>query len=198
MGTRDVHAAAAAIETFLRALGHDPNEPALAGTGARVASFWLDELLDGETREPSRILADAMPAPSDAPLVAIDDLATHVVCPHHLTIATGTASIAYLPSDRIVGLGALASLVDAFAHRLTLQEDVGRDVARALVEHLSARAAGVMMRLHHPCLALHGEKKREATVRTFAFAGTAAHAGSDRDLLAAALTADARSQERGT
>ncbi len=180
----DRPAAAAAIEAFLRALGHDPESGALAGTAARVVSLWAEELLDGEREDLASLFEGAMPAPPDAPLVAVEGIATHVVCPHHLTIATGSADVAYLPGGRIIGLGAIASLVDACAHRLALQEDVGRAVARALCEHLGARASAVVLRLSHPCLSLHGEKKREATVRTLAFAGDA---GADRDLLIAAL-----------
>jgi GTP cyclohydrolase IA len=198
MGSIDREAAAKAIESFLRALGHDPGERALAGTGSRVASLWLDELIEGERKDPAAILAEAMPAGPDAPVVVVEGLSTHVVCPHHLTIATGSVDVAYLPNARIVGLGSIASLVDAFAHRLALQEDVGRDIANALVEHLAARAAAVGIRLTHPCLALHGEKKREASVRTLAMAGTAIGAGADRDLLLAALGRSPRTQEHPT
>lgn len=183
----DRAAAAAAIEAFLRALGH-PIEGELSGTGARVASFYADELLDGYQRDVAQILADPIPAAS-APLVAIERLRTHVVCPHHLTIGRGIAAVLYQPSDRVVGLGAVAQLVDACTHRLILQEDAGALVARALVEHLGARGAACILAMRHDCLEHHGEKKRGARVRTISLAGSFEVDGADRSLALAAIAA---------
>ncbi len=180
-------AVARAVEALLRAFGHDPErEPHLRGTGARVADLWIDELLAGERVDLAGLFAGAMECPPDAPLVVLERLATHVVCPHHLTVAQGFASVAYLPGGRLAGLGAIAALVDACAHRLALQEDVGRDVARALVEHLGARGAACRLELRHGCLELQGPKKRGARVVTIATAG-----GLDDDPLARALLASA-------
>jgi GTP cyclohydrolase I len=185
---RDDLGAARAIEAFLVALGHDPEKhPALSGTGARVATLFADDLLDGYLVDPAVLLADSIPAAEGAPLVAIHRLATHVVCPHHLTIGAGHAAIVYQPTDRLVGLGVLADLVDACAHRLTLQEDAGREVARALCDHLGARGAGCMLTLRHGCLEHQGKKKRGAVVRTVSLAGSFDEAGKDRDLALAAL-----------
>jgi GTP cyclohydrolase I len=193
----DREALAHAVAAMLRALGQDERAPALAGTPERVANLWADELHDGYAREPSAILGDAIEVAEDAPVVRLDGLATHVVCPHHLTLAIGHADVAYIPAGRVVGLGAIAGLVDAFAHRLALQEDVGREVAGALVDHLGARAAAVGFRLSHPCLGLHGEKKREATVQTLAFAGTAARPGDDRTLLLATMAMSSATHKAG-
>lgn len=181
-------AVARAVEALLRALGHDPDrEPHLRGTGARVAELWVDELLAGEQVELGTLFASAMECPADAPLVVLERLATHVICPHHLTVAQGFASVAYLPGGRVAGLGAIASLVDACANRLALQEDVGRDVARALVEHLGARGAACRLELRHGCLELQGPKKRGARVVTLATAGAFADDPAAAALLASAF-----------
>jgi GTP cyclohydrolase I len=186
----DRAAAAAAIEAFLRAIGHPiESDPELAGTGQRVADLYLDELLDGERIDVAALFADAMPARVGAPLVSIDRLTTHVVCPHHLTIGQGFASVMYLPGQRVAGLGAIAQLVSACTHRLVLQEDAGEQVARALVEHLGARGAGCVLSMRHGCLEHHGEKKHGARVRTLSFAGSFAHDGPDRALALAAIAA---------
>lgn len=185
---RDDREAARAIEAFLKALGHDPaTNPALAGTGARVTALFADELLDGHLVDPAALLADTLPASKDPPLVVVHRLATHVVCPHHLTIGSGHAAIAYQPSDRIVGLGVLAELVDAYTHRLTLQEDAGGEIAHALCQHLGARGAACMLTLRHGCLEHQGKKKRGAVVRTVSFSGSFDERGKDRDLAIAAL-----------
>ncbi len=168
----DRAAAAAAIEAFLRAIGHDPaTEAALDGTGQRVADLYLDDLLDGYAMDVAAILGSRIPAPAGQQVVAMQAIETHVVCPHHLTVARGFAAIAFVPGAHVVGLGALARLVDARAHRLALQEDVGLAIANDLVEQLGARAAGCRLELSHGCLAHHGPKKAAAIVRTMSFAG---------------------------
>lgn len=167
----DRAAAARAIEDFLRALGHDPTTRDLAGTGERVAELWADHLLDGYPVDPRALLAGTIPAPDGEQVVAVREIETHVVCPHHLTLARGTASVAFLPGPHVVGLGALARLVDAHAHRLALQEDVGRAIVDDLLRHLGARAAGCVLELSHGCLAHHGPKKASARVRTVSLAG---------------------------
>ncbi len=182
----DRAAAAAAIEAFLRALDLPvERDPELAGTGARVAALYADELLDGYRVDVPALFQDAIPARDGAPLVSIERLSTHVVCPHHLTIGAGRATVAYLPTDRVVGLGAVAQLVDAFCHRLVLQEDAGERIAKALVAHLGARGAGCVLEIRHGCLEHHGEKKRGSVVRTLSLAGT--FASEDRALALAAL-----------
>ncbi|GAC1376200.1 MAG: GTP cyclohydrolase I [Polyangiales bacterium] len=192
----DQAAAAAAIDAFRRARGHDPaREPALRGTGARVAALYRDELLDGTRADLDALFADAIPCAAGAQVVAVRGLATHVVCPHHLTIGAGRADVAYLPGDRVLGLGAVARVVDAFAHRLALQEDVGRDVARAVVDRLGARGAACVLRLRHGCLAHHDVKQRGASVTTIALAGSCAD-GPDRALVLEALRAEAAPRRR--
>jgi GTP cyclohydrolase I len=166
----DLHAAARAIDDFVRALGH-ADDRALEGSGPRVAALWSETLLDGYRCDVDALFSDAVPVNSGDSLVVVEAIATHVVCPHHLTIATGFASVAYRPRDRVLGFGDVARLVDAYAHRFALQEDVGVAVANALVDKLGASGAACAMRLRHGCLALHGPKQRSSRVVTVATAG---------------------------
>jgi GTP cyclohydrolase I len=187
---RDLERAAAAVEQFLRALGHDPlHDDALRGTGARVAALY-EQLLDGYRVDVPALFSESSPAGDGAQLVVVHRLTTHVVCPHHLTLGVGHAAVAYLPSDRVVGLGVLARVVDAHGHRLVLQEDAGRAIARAILEGTHARGAACMLTLRHGCLEHQGERKRGARVRTLAFTGAFEQPGADRELVLAALLSD--------
>ncbi|MFO0754865.1 MAG: GTP cyclohydrolase I [Byssovorax sp.] len=191
-------AAARAIEDFLRALGHEP-EGDLEGTGERVADAWVDDLLEGEAIDAAALLregaiatstASAHPiAHANAGLVVLRDLAVATMCPHHLLPAHGLCTLAYLPGDKIAGLGTLAHVVDALSRRLTLQEHIGDNVVRLLVTELGARGALCRLTLTHTCLIARGERKTSALVETLAVAGTFAHPGPDRDLALAALSA---------
>jgi GTP cyclohydrolase IA len=173
----DRKAAARAIEEFLRALGYEPTGE-LKGTGERVADAWADALLEGEAID---VAADG------AGLVMVRDLAVTTMCPHHLLPAHGTAMVAYLPGDRIAGIGTIAHVVDVLARRLTLQERIGADVTALLVHELGARGALCRLALTHSCLIARGERKSGAVVETFAVAGTFAHSGPDRELAFAAI-----------
>lgn len=170
----DLDEAARAIEAFLRALGHDPaRNPELARTGRLVAEAYAHDLLAGHAMDPAAILAEAMTTPG-GDLVLVRDLAATAVCPHHLLPASGVVHLAYVPRDRVAGLGALARLVDCHARRLTLQESMAQAVADSLVTHLGARAAGCAADLRPACLGARGERRHEARVATVATAGDAA------------------------
>jgi len=163
-----------ALGAFLRALGFDPDTvPHLQNTPQRVTDAWRHELLDGYTVDIARLLLEGSfaspPSPHDD-WVELSEVDTFLMCPHHLLPAWGTASVAYVPQGRLVGIGILARLIDAYAHRLTLQEEVGRNVVDAIMTHLEAKAARCELRLRHSCLSCRGERK-QATVRTVATAG---------------------------
>jgi GTP cyclohydrolase I len=184
----DRKAAARAIEDFLRALGHEPVGD-LQGTGERVADAWADDLLEGEAIDVEAVLREGS-IPLDeagAGLVVVRDLAVTTMCPHHLLPAHGTGLVAYLPGDRVAGIGTIAHVLDAFSRRLTLQERIGADVAAILVRELGARGALCKLALAHSCLTARGERKSGAVVETLAVAGSFASATPDRDLAFAAL-----------
>ncbi len=171
MSAADRGAAAAAIDAFLRALGRDPEmEPELKDTGDRVAAAYLDELCDGYDVDVAALVRDGALA-GTAERVALHDIALTTMCPHHLMPASGTASVAFAPRGRIVGLGSIVKLVDAFAHRLTLQESIGENVVLALGLHLEVRWAACRIVMSHTCVTARGERRHGARAETVAFAG---------------------------
>jgi GTP cyclohydrolase IA len=186
----DRDAAREAIVQFLRALGRDPeHECELRETGIRVADAWADELIDGYDVDVPALLASQGASTTEGAdaLVAVHGIAVSTMCPHHLLPARGKASVVYLPGERLTGLGTLARLVNAFAHRLALQETTTSAIASALVEHLGARGAACRIAMAHTCLSSRGERQDAAMVDTMAFAGTFAADGRDRDLALTAL-----------
>ena len=185
----DRKAAARAIDDFLRALGHEITGD-LEGTGQRVADAWADDLLEGESMDAAALLRDgSIPWAGDGGLVVIRDLAVTTCCPHHLLPAHGTGLVAYLPGDRVAGIGTIAHVLDALAHRLTLQERIGSELVALCVGELGARGALCKLSLTHTCLIARGERKSGAQVDTLAVAGSFAEAGLDRELALAALGA---------
>ncbi len=166
-------AARAAIRNFLVALGHDPaKNPELVDTPARVVEAFADELLSGYGKDlVALVTKDSSPAPREAGLIAVRDVAVATVCPHHLMPAVGRANVIYRPGDRILGIGVIARLVDACARRLVLQETIGEDVVSALVKLAGARGALCEITLQHGCLSARGAHQVDARVTTVARAG---------------------------
>lgn len=168
----DPKAAAAAIDAFLRAIGRNPDEdPELRGTGERVAEAFIHDLCRGYGVDVAALLREnKLAVPGTGPVV-LRDLAVTTTCPHHLMLSSGTATIAYEPVDSIVGVGALARLVDAFANRLILQETIGEAVVSALEAHIAPAWCACRIDLSHGCMTARGERRHGARLETIAIRG---------------------------
>ncbi len=174
----DRAAAARAIRDFLKALGFEPEQhPDLAETPQRVTEAFTDDLLSGHRVDVAELLAKgscAAPTSAKSGPVAISEISVATVCPHHLLPALGVAHVVYLPGVSLLGIGTITALVDAFARRLTLQEEIGENVVTALMQHAGARGAYCELVLEHSCLRARGERQTAALVRSSARAGALA------------------------
>lgn len=161
----------AAFAAFLKAAGVDATDPELADTPGRAAAAWADEFLDGYQTTPEVALGEPSQAPADADLVVVAHLDFTSVCPHHLLPWRGLAHIAYRPDQHLAGFGRVAALVDCLGHRLVLQEALAGDVARALVDVLGAKGAGVVLEAEQSCMTLRGERQTRSRTWVEASAG---------------------------
>ena len=161
-----------AFEDFLRSVDRSPGTYAeLMDTPVRAANMWLDDLLDGYDWDPADILTGGIPAKSDQGMVIIKDMFFHSVCPHHLLPCHGVAHVAYVPGESIVGFSKIARLVDCFAHRLTLQEEIVKEVCTALTEHLGARGAACIIDAEQFCMIFRGVRKPGSRAITSDYSG---------------------------
>jgi GTP cyclohydrolase I len=161
-----------------------------------VAQAWIDELLDGYEQDPGAILAGAMPS-RGRDLVAVTGIDFNSMCPHHLLPSRGVAHVAYVPGGKVVGFGQLARLVDCFAHRMALEEDVAREVAASLMTHVGARGAACILEAEQTCLTVRGERRRAARAHAQCFLGALEDdAGAQRRFLALAGDRKGRGRKR--
>lgn len=158
------------IRLFLQGLGVDPSHPDLVDTPERVADAWSLELVDGYGKDPAALLAESSPVVGQGP-VFVTHLHFVSVCPHHLLPFEGVAHVGYLPGSRLVGLSKLSRLVDCFAHRLTLQEELASQITHALETGLGAQGAGCVLVARHSCMAQRGVHQTDARVITMAWSG---------------------------
>lgn len=153
-----------AVRSLLTAAGLSLDHPDLTGTPQRVAKLWIELVVDGYQRDPATILGNPVLGEAQTELVVIRDIPCHGMCPHHLMPWTGKATVAYLPSDKLVGFGRLADLVHCFSRRLTLQERVCNDVVDALQEHIDARGSACIITGTHTCLNVPDDKHQTRVV----------------------------------
>jgi GTP cyclohydrolase IA len=162
----DVEAAAAAVEDLMRALGMDVEDPGLRRTPARVANAYAEMLAPREfglTTFPNEEGYDELVVARDIPFTSI--------CEHHLLPFVGTASVGYLPGNRILGLSKLARVVELFARRPQVQERLTKQVANWLDDHLNPRGVGVVMTAEHSCMTLRGVRAQGSSTVTSAMLG---------------------------
>jgi GTP cyclohydrolase IA len=163
-----------AVREFLVAFGRSPDtEPELQGTPSRVVEAYASDLLSGYDVSVEQLLSEgeAISESKVSGCIALSGIAVSTICPHHLLLSNGTASVVYRPGTRLFGLGALAALVNAYARRLSLQESIGENVVQALVEHGGARGAYCELRLVHGCLVARGSRQVGAELITTARRG---------------------------
>jgi GTP cyclohydrolase I len=159
-----------AIRELLSAFGLDPDSPELSSTPHTAARAFSERLLDGYRTTPAEALGSFYPVSSNDPVIATR-IPLMFVCPHHLMPAQAEAHVAFVPRGRVPGLGRIAKLCDALAHRLILQEDLTRSIADALFEELGAKAVLVLVDAQHLCVAIEDFARRQAIFRTRAGRG---------------------------
>lgn len=160
-----------AVREILLAIGEDPDREGLQQTPARVARAH-EEMFAGLGHDPSEILATTFDIGHDE-FVLVKDIELWSVCEHHLLPFTGVAHVGYIPArdGRITGLSKLARLVDLYAKRPQVQERLTTQIADALVEHLNARGAIVVIECEHQCMIMRGVKKPGSKTVTSAVRG---------------------------
>lgn len=165
----DTAQAAKKLAEALVALGVEPSGPNLAETPQRVAELWAELFSGLDGKNAPALEGFPNPDPESGPLV-VRDLPFHSLCAHHLLPFFGKAHVAYLPGERVVGLGSIARLIDHHARRPTLQEEVTRGVADDLVKALAPRGVAVVLQARHLCMEMRGAR-RPGRVETSVFRG---------------------------
>jgi GTP cyclohydrolase I len=145
-----------AVRTLLRWAGDDPDREGLLDTPTRVGRAWR-EYCQGYGEEPgvnlSRTFAEVGGYDE---VVVLRDIPFQSHCEHHLAPITGTASIAYLPRNRVVGISKLARVLHGYAHRLQVQERLTAQVAKCIWENLQPHGVAVLIDAQHGCMTGRG------------------------------------------
>ena len=145
-----------AIRTLLRWSGEDPSREGLLDTPKRVARAWR-EYCAGYTEDPGEHLSRTFEEVGGYDeVVLLKDIPFQSHCEHHMAPITGTASIAYLPTDRVVGISKLARVLNGYARRLQVQERLTAEVAQCIWDHLRPQGVAVVINAQHGCMTGRG------------------------------------------
>lgn len=148
-----------AVRTLLRWAGDDPGREGLRDTPARVARAY-EEWFAGYAVDPQEMLQRTFEEVDGYDeMVVLRDIRFESYCEHHMAPIIGRAHVAYLPSNRVVGISKLARLIDAYSKRLQIQEKMTAQIANALDEVLRPLGVGVVIEAQHQCMTTRGVHK---------------------------------------
>ena len=145
-----------AIRTLIRWAGDDPEREGLVDTPQRVARAWKEYCL-GYTEDPAVHLSRVFEEVGGYDeIVLLKDIPFQSHCEHHMAPIIGKAAIAYLPTDRVVGISKLARVLHGYARRLQIQERLTAEVAQCIWDHLEPRGVAVVIDANHSCMTARG------------------------------------------
>jgi len=159
-----------AVRDILIGVGEDPAREGLLATPARVSRLY-GELLAGYEEDPVAMINGALFKAEYDEMIVVRDIEFSSLCEHHLLPFIGHAHVAYVPSEKIVGLSKIPRIVDMFARRLQVQERLTRQVADFLSEVVQPQGVAVVIEALHLCATIRGVKKSQARMVTSAMTG---------------------------
>lgn len=160
----------AAVVELLHAIGEDPTKANFSSTPERVAEAYA-EFFAGVGEDPLEHLRESIPIEQLSEAIVVTDITVRSICEHHLLPFLGVAHVAYLPGDRVVGLGKLPRVVNTLAARPQMQESLTEQIADALVEGLAPRGVLVVIEARHQCVTARGVEQTNSRTVTIASRG---------------------------
>jgi len=159
-----------AITKILELLGEDPTREGLLKTPSRVAKS-LQFLTEGYAQDPKEILGQALFSSSNDEMVVVRDIEFYSMCEHHILPIIGRVHVAYIPDGKVVGLSKIPRIVDIFARRLQIQEQLTEQIADAISQTIKPKGVAVVVHARHMCMEMRGVQKINSTTVSSALRG---------------------------
>jgi GTP cyclohydrolase I len=158
------------IREMLELLGENPNREGLIKTPYRVAKS-LKFLTKGYSQDPKEILNGALFTSSNDEMVVVRDIEFYSMCEHHLLPIIGRVHVAYIPDGKVVGLSKIPRVVEVFARRLQIQEQLTEQIADAISKSINPKGVAVVVHARHMCMEMRGIEKINSTTVSSALRG---------------------------
>ncbi|MDC9720436.1 MAG: GTP cyclohydrolase I FolE [Gammaproteobacteria bacterium] len=159
-----------AYEDILTSIGEDLNRPGLMDTPKRAAKAFKF-LNNGYDKNIDEVINGALFPSDNEEMVIVKDIELYSLCEHHLLPFIGKCHVAYLPSGKVLGLSKVARIVDMFARRLQIQENMTKQIADTIMEVTEAKGVGVVIEAQHMCMMMRGVQKQNANMKTSVLLG---------------------------
>lgn len=157
-------------QSILQLLGEDPTREGLLKTPVRAAKAMLDATA-GYHLDPKELMQKAIFAHSGSRMVIVGDIEFYSLCEHHILPFFGRVAVGYIPDGKIVGISKLARVVDAFARRLQVQENLTAQICKAVAEALPTKGVIVACTAEHLCMKMRGVEKQHSATTTYDYTG---------------------------
>lgn len=158
------------FKKIIEKIGEDPDREGLLKTPERAARA-MEFLTQGYHQTLSQILNGAVFDSDSDEMVIVKDIEMYSMCEHHLLPFIGKCHVAYLPKGRVIGLSKVARIVDMFARRLQIQENLTKQIADAVQEVTAGQGVGVVVESQHLCMMMRGVEKQNSTMTTSVMLG---------------------------
>ena len=165
---------------ILRAIGEDPGRSGLKETPMRAAKA-MKFLTQGYGIDIDEVINEAL-FPSDTDeMVIVKNIELYSMCEHHILPFIGKCHVAYIPDGKIIGLSKVARLVDVFARRLQIQENLTNEIANCILEKTQAAGVAVIIEAQHMCMMMRGVQKQNSVMTTSCMLGAFRNSQSTRN-----------------
>ncbi len=155
---------------LIMAVGEDPDREGLQDTPGRAARA-LEYLTSGYQQDPKTVLNNAIFESTMDEMVIVRDIELYSMCEHHLLPFIGKCHVGYLPQGHVVGLSKVARLVDMFARRFQIQENLTTQIAESIMELVEPAGVGVVIEARHLCMMMRGVEKQGSQMTTSCMLG---------------------------
>lgn len=159
------------FRNLLEAVGEDPQRQGLLKTPHRAARAF-EFLTNGYRQSLSEIVNDALFDSEASEIILVKNIELYSLCEHHLLPFTGKAHVAYIPNGKVIGLSKVARIVDVFARRLQIQENLTIQIADALMQSLHPNGVAVVIEAKHLCMMMRGVEKQNSVMKTSCLLGS--------------------------
>jgi GTP cyclohydrolase IA len=171
LGEKDLDKIAKAYRELLQSIGEDANREGLRRTPDRAARA-LEFLTQGYRQDLDQIINGAVFESRASEIILVKDIELYSLCEHHLLPFIGRAHVAYLPNGKVIGLSKVARIVDVFARRLQIQENLTTQIAESLMRCLEPSGVAVVVEAKHLCMMMRGVEKQNSVMKTSCLLGT--------------------------
>jgi GTP cyclohydrolase I len=168
---KDLDRITEAYRQLLESVGEDVDREGLRRTPDRAARAF-EFLTQGYRQDLEEIINDAVFASTASEIILVKDIELYSLCEHHLLPFIGRAHVAYIPNGKVIGLSKVARIVDVFARRLQIQENLTTQIAESLMNCLEPSGVAVVVEAKHLCMMMRGVEKQNSIMKTSCLLGT--------------------------